>query len=1523
MRARPRFRETLGRWARLAALAVIGLVPPPAAADHNGCTPPPIGPAVCNVTATPATAQQGGNLTVGWQGAAYTEYSVRVCRVASPNNICVESPSDWVLVPRTPGTPGNPSSVSRTIPACLSNGFYKAKVNVWLGQIIDFAYSGAVTIANGTAPCVTNVTMTPTTVGQAAQQTVRWSATNQASYAVLLFNQAGTTLVHTIQPRTTSTTQSHTWTVPFSVQPGTYKIKVQVWNGSNVAGEALSSGTLTVTPTPQVGGVVVSPTSVQTGAPLTISWSSTNQHRFEVFRCGAGGTGCSGIVGPTTSGAQTATWQVPSDLVTGTYTARVRVTSTSGATAEALSGPFTVKAVWISHETADTHVPESSGQTFTRILMRTSDGSPLTAQVAVSYATVDGTAQAGSDYTATAGTLTFPVNTPSGSVQPTASIPLAADTTQEPVETFRTVFGTCAGCALDPTRPEYAQHVFNILDDDTRISIGDQSVTESDAGSVLATLTVSLQVPPSQPVSLSWATVPGTARPERDFRTASGVVVFNPGQPTSQTIQVEVLPDTLDEDNEVFHVDLASPVNGRILDGRGDVTILDNDPLPMVSIGDCPSVEGNQGPHDCVFLATLSAPSGRVVTVTAATADGTAVAGADYTARTSVVTFPEETVVRTVGVPVLGDLSDEPNETFFVRLSGQVNADIGDGEGVGLITDDDDPPLVTIRDVSVTDREFHTVAHLKVELSVPSGFTVSVNYATRPGTATAGQDFVPATGTLVFPPGTPKLTVAVPIVPDLEDEGVETFTVELSGAVNATIADGVAVASIGDRPRPLACSGRLDPADDGTGLLVDLVVSEVAPGQHIELYNPSASPMPLWQVAHRLMSPPFSVPVATLAPDAIAPARGYVTLPWPGTFPAPIRAHEIVLYRDADTANPQKIVNYACWGDRFPPERKDDAEQVGKWSGDCAEALSDGAIHRMRGTPGTGLASFDTVSGPSPRSCAAVFTVNTLLDTLDGRCDGQCSLREAVEAANAAPGPDTILLPDGILLLQRPGAGEDLGETGDLDVRSDITIVGSGAKSTQVINDRLTAPPPDDRLIHVAAGARLAVRGVTLRQGASTDDGGAVLSAGTLGLRDVEVRGSAAAAGGALAVIGPGASAVLRGVTLTGNHAAGDGGGLAVSGAGARVDLLDSTVSGNGAGGSGGGLFHGAGAAVTLNNVTITGNRADEDQDQAGDGGGTSGEAGSQVTFANTVLAGNIGRTGGPSAPDCDGACGAGCLASSGYNFVGSNVGCGFPAAAGDQVGTGTPVGLRPLADNKGPTRTHDLLAGSPLLDAAHPAPPGSGAPACSANDQRSFRRPWIGVEPGAPRCDIGSLESCRPVFEDVPGTSPFAPLIAETYCRGITGGCGSNPLRYCPGDPISRQGMAVFLVVALQEAPSGALHNAYFDDVPDNAFAPFINRLYELGITSGCGVRAYCPGNAVTRGEMAVFLVSALEEAPSPPDAPDHFKDIANHPFRTFINRIYELGITGGCGNGAYCPGDPVSREAMAAFLMTAFFSY
>jgi hypothetical protein len=129
-------------------------------------------------------------------------------------------------------------------------------------------------------------------------------------------------------------------------------------------------------------------------------------------------------------------------------------------------------------------------------------------------------------------------------------------------------------------------------------------------------------------------------------------------------------------------------------------------------------------------------------------------------------------------------------------------------------------------------------------------------------------------------------------------------------------------------------------------------------------------------------------------------------------------------------------------------------------------------------------------------------------------------------------------------------------------------------------------------------------------------------------------------------------------------------------------------------------------------------------------------------------------------------------------------------------------------------------------------------------------------------RGEHGSVYTPPPatgIFGDVPVSNPFAPWIEQAYSEGITGGCSSNPLLYCPGNAVTRASMAVFLLTGEHGAgyvPPPA--TGIFADVPaSNPFAPWIEQLYTEGITAGCGTNPliYCPGNAVVRSQMAVFL--------------------------------------------------------------------
>ncbi len=178
--------------------------------------------------------------------------------------------------------------------------------------------------------------------------------------------------------------------------------------------------------------------------------------------------------------------------------------------------------------------------------------------------------------------------------------------------------------------------------------------------------------------------------------------------------------------------------------------------------------------------------------------------------------------------------------------------------------------------------------------------------------------------------------------------------------------------------------------------------------------------------------------------------------------------------------------------------------------------------------------------------------------------------------------------------------------------------------------------------------------------------------------------------------------------------------------------------------------------------------------------------------------------------------------------------------------------------------------------------------------------------------------------FDDVLQTSGFYRFIETLLHKGITGGCGGT--LFCPGDPVTRGQMAVFLLVG--EHGSGyappACSTPAFNDVPcTSGLAPWINQLVTEGITAGCGNGNYCPGNPVTRAQMSVFLLIAKHGSGyvPPPATGTVFGDVpASNPFAKWIEELSAEGITGGCGGGNFCPSVTSTRGQMAVFLTTTF---
>ena len=185
-------------------------------------------------------------------------------------------------------------------------------------------------------------------------------------------------------------------------------------------------------------------------------------------------------------------------------------------------------------------------------------------------------------------------------------------------------------------------------------------------------------------------------------------------------------------------------------------------------------------------------------------------------------------------------------------------------------------------------------------------------------------------------------------------------------------------------------------------------------------------------------------------------------------------------------------------------------------------------------------------------------------------------------------------------------------------------------------------------------------------------------------------------------------------------------------------------------------------------------------------------------------------------------------------------------------------------------------------------------------------------------------------IFSDVPtpGKEWMEPWINAFYDRGITSGCGTGPLIYCPENDVTRAEMAVFLLRAKHGAgysPPAASH--YFADVPVTGkewMEPWIDQYYREGMTTGCGGGNYCPENNVTRAEMAVFVLRALHGGGyGPPAASGDFLDVpvaGKEWMEPWIIQFRNEGITSGCGGGNYCPENNVTRAEMAVFVGRAY---
>ena len=333
------------------------------------------------------------------------------------------------------------------------------------------------------------------------------------------------------------------------------------------------------------------------------------------------------------------------------------------------------------------------------------------------------------------------------------------------------------------------------------VSIADP-LDEFAEGGGSANFAVVLSSPVGTAVVVSYSTANGTAIAPGDYSATTASLTFPANSTGPLTASVPLQEDQLDEADETFSVNL-SIVSGPadVGDGSATATIQDDDSEPSLSVSGQTVSEG--APAGFVrFTVTLTPASGRTVSVSYSTANGTALAPADYTAQAGVLTFTEGQTTKTVDVPVVNDTTVEPSETFTLSLNGPTGATIAPpGSATGTITNDDVPgglPTITISDKTVLEPDTGgtVAARFTVTLSTTSSQTVTVTFTTANGTALSGSDYKAKNGTITFTPGQKSKTVSITVMGDVADEPNETFFVNLTNPVNATIADAQGVGTI-------------------------------------------------------------------------------------------------------------------------------------------------------------------------------------------------------------------------------------------------------------------------------------------------------------------------------------------------------------------------------------------------------------------------------------------------------------------------------------------------------------------------------------------------------------------------------------------------------------------------------------------------------------------------------------------------------------------------------------------------------
>jgi len=471
----------------------------------------------------------------------------------------------------------------------------------------------------------------------------------------------------------------------------------------------------------------------------------------------------------------------------------------------------------VAFSSAVYNVNEGDGSAPVTVTLSVASGFPVT----VSYTTQDGTATAGSDYTATSGTLVFAP----GETSKSFPVAVTDDTLDEGDETVvlhlssphNSTLGALAAASL------------TLVDNDPPPTVAFSSATYSvNEGDGSADVTVMLSIASGLPVTVSYTTQDGTATAGSDYTTASGALLFAPGE-TSKSFPVAITDDAMDEGDETVALHLSSPQNSTLgALAAATLTLVDNDPPPTVQFSS-DTYRAYESANTATITVSLSAASGLPITIRYATSAGTATAGSDYVDTSEILTFAPGETSKHFAVTINDDSVSELDETVILTITTQANVSLGTPSVATLtIIDDDSMPTVGFSADSYSVEEGAGSLNVTVNLNHPTNTVVSVQYATSDGTATAGSDYNATSGTVTFTAGETSKSFSVPLIDDNLDEPDESVNLLLSNPNNATLATAAATLTITDNDEPPSIgfsSSNYSATEDGGTITITLTLS--------------------------------------------------------------------------------------------------------------------------------------------------------------------------------------------------------------------------------------------------------------------------------------------------------------------------------------------------------------------------------------------------------------------------------------------------------------------------------------------------------------------------------------------------------------------------------------------------------------------------------------------------------------------------------------------------------------------------